>query len=253
MQARELTSFAWQRMKVSLKERGMRGTTERALYYAWLYLTPGGFEERQFDRRFGVQTSGIISRRKLGVTTPNVAYAGEYGTTPVRAFMRIVAGLSIDCGQWVFVDIGAGKGKVLLLASLFSFKQVIGVEFAPDLARIAEENIHAYNNPRQQCSNIAVLCQDATEYLFPIDQSIIFLNNPFSGPVLKRVIENLELSLEAHPRDLYIVYWNPFCAELFDQSRFLVKTRHAGLYRLYRSRAGWEQCEARDHLRCVGC
>lgn len=221
---------------MSLKERGMRGTMERALYYASLYLTPAGFHERRFDSRFGVQTSGVISRAELGLAAPNLAFATEYSTTPVRAFMRITKALPIDHRKYVFVDIGAGKGKVILLACLFPFRQVIGVEFAPQLAGIAEQNILRYKNPARQCSNVSVLCQDATVYSFPAESSVIFLNNPFHGRVLERLIENLRLSLEAHPRDLHVVYWNPFHAELFDRAPFLVKSRHAAQYRLYRSR-----------------
>jgi predicted RNA methylase len=224
------------RVETSLKERGLRGTLERALYRASLYLTPAGFEERRFDARFGVDTTGVIGRHELGLETPNAAYATEYSTTPIRSFMRIVEDLPIDHRDWVFVDIGAGKGKVMLLACLLPFKQVIGVEFAPDLARTAEENIIAYKNPRRRCSDTAVICQDATEYSFPIDKSVIFFNNPFSGPVLKRVIESIERSIRMHPRDVYIIYWNPFYADLFDQAHFLLRIKKAAQYRIYRSR-----------------
>ena len=44
-------------------------------------------------------------------------------------------------GQDVFVDYGAGKGRTVVLASTYQFKRVIGVELAPELAAIAEENL----------------------------------------------------------------------------------------------------------------
>jgi precorrin-6B methylase 2 len=233
---RELLSFSWGRVEMSLRQRGIRGTMERSLYYAWLYLTPAGINERRFDSRFGVNTSGVMSMHELGVKTPNVMHATEYSTTPIREFMRISKRLRIHHPEWVFVDIGAGKGKVMLLACHFPFKKVIGVEFAPDLARIAEENIASYDHPGRRCQQVSVVQMDATAYSLPPEKSILFLNNPFRGPVLQRVIENIERSLQSHPRDLYVIYWNPFCRELFDRSPFLVRTRKAAQYSVYRSR-----------------
>lgn len=232
---RELISFSLGRLQTSFKQRGVRGTIDRALYYAGLYLTPTGLEERRFDSRFGVQTAGVICRQKLGLTTPNVSYASEYSTTPVGPFLKIMNLLDIDHREWVFVDIGSGKGKVMLLASRFPFKRVIGIEFSPELTRIAEENLAKYNDPRRRCHDATVVCKDATEYAFPLEKSVIFFNNPFRGPVLECVIQNLAVSVETHARELYIVYWNPFCADLFEQASFLTEIRHAAQYRIYRS------------------
>jgi hypothetical protein len=46
--------------------------------------------------------------------------------------------------DFTFIDLGSGKGRVLLMASDYPFKRIIGVEFMPELQRVAQENIRKY-------------------------------------------------------------------------------------------------------------
>jgi len=193
--------------------------------------------ERQFDSRFGVSTSGRIDRWDLGVTGANLLNAVEYRPTPVDAFIRIIGGLDIKYEDWVFVDLGAGKGRALLLASHFPFRQIIGVEFSPELAEVAKKNLCRYSNPQQKCHNLTILCKDATEFSFPLNNVVLYLNNPFDGAVMKRVLDNIDYSLIQNPRGVRIVYWNPFSANLFEKRQTLVKTENGTQYCLYRSSA----------------
>jgi hypothetical protein len=224
------------RVRISIAQRGIAGTARRALLYGRLYLTPAGWRERQFDSRFGVQTSGHIGQYDLGINVPNVLYSGEYRPTPVQDFLCIIEGLRIDHSKWVFVDLGAGMGRAVLLACQFPFYKVTGVELSSDLARIACENIARYRNSGQKCSTVGVVCEDAADFRLPSEKTIIFLNNPFRGPVMERVLDNIERSLQAWPRDVYVVYWNPFCANLLDEAPFLEKIRGGAQYCLYKSK-----------------
>ena len=44
----------------------------------------------------------------------------------------------------VFLDLGAGKGRMLLAASRYPFRRVIGVELSDRLAAIARSNVAAF-------------------------------------------------------------------------------------------------------------
>src|ERR1051325_10401541 len=204
--------FWRERLGISLKERGLRGTLSRMLHYGRLYLSPTGWRERRFDRQFGVQTAGRIGHYELGVTSPTLRYSNEYRPTPVKDFVDILNDLPIEYEQSVFVDLGAGKGRAVLLASRFPFKEIVGVEFSADLTHIAQDNIRAYKDVKQRCDRLSVVCQDASEYVLPEDPIVIYLNNPFRDPVMSQVIKNIETSLSTTPRAVYIIYWNPFCA-----------------------------------------
>jgi tRNA A58 N-methylase Trm61 len=156
-----------------------------------MFLTPAGWREWRFDSIHGVHTSGRLALSQLGIDTPNAVYSAEYRPIPVREFLRIMAELDIDYSQRVFIDLGAGKGRALLLARRFPFKQVIGVEFSPELARVAQTNLSTNEDPARRCHDVNVFCGDASEYAIPLEPAVIFLNNPFDGPVMARVVENL--------------------------------------------------------------
>jgi len=228
-------AYWWDRLIRSVKIRGVWGTLERLCSYARMFVTPAGWRERRFDTLHGVQTSGRLALYELGIESPNLVYSVEYRPTPVREFLRIIAELGIDYRKWFFIDLGSGKGRALLLACRFPFKQVIGVEFSPDLARVAQENLHATDDSARRCYQAIVICGDASAYVMPREPVVIYLNNPFHGLVMEQIVENLRVSLQERARDLYIVYWNPLCAEMFDRASFLTKTHQNKQYCVYRS------------------
>jgi SAM-dependent methyltransferase len=232
---RKLVSFWFDRIAISLRTRGVVGTLSRALRFLKLYVSPSGRHERHFDSMFGVQTSGRIGHWELGCTSPNIAYANEYRATPVREFGRILTDLDIDYDGWLFIDLGAGKGRALLLAAQFPFKAVIGVEFSSDRVQVAQQNIDACKLRDARCSDVTVICQDAAEYSIPADRVVVYLNNPFRGPVMQRVVDNIGFALSAKPRDLFVVYWNPFSAESLDRAPFLTKIRHTKECNVYKA------------------
>jgi SAM-dependent methyltransferase len=233
MSVSKLLKFWSERLFISVKSRGVPGTLRYVLYRGMVLLGPKGQRERTFDKRFGVETSGTVGKYELGVDTPNVIYAVEYRPAPIEDFKRIIGGLAINYKDWTFLDLGAGKGRAVLLALEYNFKTVVGVEFSPDLARIAQSNLSPFKNAH-------ILCQDAAEYIFPQDPLVIFLNNPFHGTVMEQVLAHLGDSLLSHPRDVYIAYWNPFCQALFNAAPFLIKLHGTTEYALYRSAIGQE-------------
>ena len=60
-----------------------------------------------------------------------------YQPTSPKIATAILSRLELDYPQYTFIDFGSGKGRVLLIASGFPFKAVIGVEFAEELHRVA--------------------------------------------------------------------------------------------------------------------
>jgi SAM-dependent methyltransferase len=108
--------------------------------------------------------------------------------------------------DFTFIDLGCGKGRVLLMASDYPFHGIIGVEFMPDLYRTAQKNIAGYSSDRQQCRQIDAVCMDARDFQFPDDPLVVYLFNPFSESTFAQVLENLCRSVEQTPRPVYLSY-----------------------------------------------
>jgi|SRR5579884_116963 len=196
-------------------------------------------QETAFDLRYGVNTRGDVTLDALRIDSPNAVHGIKYSPTHPRSARRVFDDLPIDdFSRYVFIDFGSGKGRMLLRASERPFQKVIGVEFAPELHRIAVENIRRYRNPRQQCRDVVSLNQDAAEYEFPISDAVLYLFFPFQKAVMAPLLQRLDQSLRDHPRAVFLIYMNPELASLLDEMRCMELFRVTRYYRVYRSRRG---------------
>src|SRR5215472_1458160 len=85
-------------------------------------------------------TSGIVSLFRLRVVGHNRRHGVHYQACEPAVFRRAFSCLHDDWSSYTFVDLGCGKGRVLLMARELGFGRIIGVEFAPALAKVARRN-----------------------------------------------------------------------------------------------------------------
>lgn len=135
--------------------------------------------------------------------------------------------------EFTFIDLGSGKGRVLLMASEYPFKRIIGVEFMPELHRAAQKNIAGYSNGRQQCRHIESVCMDARDFQFPPGPLVVYLFNSFSESTFAQVLKNLRQSIEQAPRPVYIAYRFIEFEQLLAQAVWLEKIAGAEQWTLY--------------------
>lgn len=161
---------------------------------------------RKYDKRNNVDTWSSLSPSQMETDSVNRKHAEIYTPMPERIFRFILNSIDLDFREYTFVDYGSGKGKALLMASDFQFRKIIGVEFAKNLHRIADRNISNYKSEKQKCFNIETFLEDASRFLLPESNCIIFLYAPFHGPVLDEVLENVKQWLIDYCRRVVICY-----------------------------------------------
>jgi SAM-dependent methyltransferase len=115
--------------------------------------------------------------------------------------------ISLRPEGFTFVDIGCGKGKVLLSAIVLPFKRVVGVEYSAYLTRIAEQNIASARLLRRRCSCVEIICSDAAQYPVPDEPAIFFFNNPFAYEIMELVLDNIVSSYLRLPRQIYLIFY----------------------------------------------
>lgn len=162
--------------------------------------------DSSFDRKYGTDTSGVIPLQKLTIKSENTDGCLWYEAISVKVFMQIMNCLNIDFGKFKFIDLGSGKGRVLLLASDHGFKRVIGVEFAQELHHTANKNVEIYERYTRKPSNIETICMDATEFPIPEGPVVIFFYSPFIGRVMEKILNNVSKSFAATPRKIVLVF-----------------------------------------------
>jgi hypothetical protein len=205
-------------------------------YLLWEY-TPSQRQRRdiriEFDRTFGVDTAHEVDICDLAIESPNWEFGVRYEPTAPERFIEMVGSLPIKYEDFTFIDVGSGKGKVLLMASEMPFKRIIGIEFSPMLNRIAQNNISRYKSPTQICTSLESICIDAIDYAIPPEKIVFYFYNPFHGCVLSEVLKNIEKSLIDNPREILVVYYNPVHKDLFDNSQFLTQIKSSKFFSIY--------------------
>jgi hypothetical protein len=192
-----------------------RGTEKLRAWHAH------GQTQSAFDQAFGTDTDGIVPLWKLRIESPYREQGVRYQASDPDFIRTAIENLPIQPEEFVYVDIGSGKGRTLLVASEYPFRRVIGVEFSPELNVVAAENIRKYQGSKRKCDDVSSVCADAANWEFPADNTMFFLYNPFGEDVLRRVLVNLKTSLSRNDREIYIVYNHPIFAQLLDRSDFL--------------------------------
>jgi SAM-dependent methyltransferase len=181
-----------------------------ALFAQW--LEPQQAVNQEFDKRYGIDTAEEISLEDAGLPKDKATRGNDFyrafWQSEFASIMKSMEQAAVDFSKFTFLDYGSGKGKVLFLAADFPFKSVRGIEYSQILHEIALKNARVYRGERQQCFDIVPLLGDALEYAPPLDPLLCFIFNAFDPPTMKAVLERIEASIEATPREVYLVYAN---------------------------------------------
>jgi len=171
-----------------------------------------------YDLRHGIDTCKGSPLEGLTIGGENKERGTRYQPTrvvPLRKLFRLVEPLVPS--NSVLVDLGCGKGRVLLVASEFGFKEVRGVEFAHELCEIAKKNCAVFKARKHFKPDWRIIEADVTQYTIEPDETVFFMFNPFDEIILQKVLDNIATSLQMRPRKILIIYYNPRAAETIER------------------------------------
>lgn len=143
-------------------------------------------EGRAFDTRYGTETRWFD--------------LGNYEPTPPSAVRDALAALPVPAAGRTFVDLGSGKGRVVLLASRHGFDAVVGIEHRPRLHGIALRNQAAFERVEGAGSPAHFFCGDVVDHPLPDGPLVIWMFNPFGAEVVDLVFDRLR------DRDVHVIY-----------------------------------------------
>jgi len=237
---------AWQWWTYAARYEGYAAATRRLAGVLWEFArdsTPerrrSRFGDADYDWDYRVDTtSGAVGWRDRLIGM----FHSAYQPTEPAAFHEMIGSLaggihsgSINFRDFTFVDLGSGKGRTLLMAADYPFRRIVGVELLASLHQIAQQNLRDYKSASQKCFALEAICADATAYEFPDDPLVVYLFNPFPESGMRQVIANLERSLRAHPRAVYVLYHNPLLEYTLSENAALRKILGAPQYSLFGS------------------
>jgi hypothetical protein len=172
-----------------------------------------GYTRHPFDIEYDVRTSGLVAGRDLKCGQPNDRHATAYYAVAPSVARDLIARWRrtkpvADIDAYTFVDLGAGMGRAMLIASEYRFRAVVGVELHPTLAGIARRNVAIWRKSGRAKTPLRMHCADAVNFKLPDGPCAIFLFNPFEAPVLKRLLKAWSISLQGRESQVDVLYVN---------------------------------------------
>ena len=184
--------------------------------------------DTSFDKKHNTDTSGLISSRDLRIQESISRHnAIIYLPAPETVTAHIIQSINISYRNFTFIDIGSGKGRVVLIASGFPFQSIIGIEISRQLHEIALNNIKLATNIPQQCFNLNLHCMNALDFTPPETPVVFHFYHPFLPDILEPVLKNIGKSISRNPRPVYIIYLYAidYAQAVFEDMPFLEKIK----------------------------
>lgn len=180
-----------------------------------------------FDLRYGTDTSGLLYPPDLPTGHPHdQSNEGYYATAP-SMFRNLMARWTALLGPddppvqaFSFVDLGCGKGRVLLLASELPFRSITGIELHANLAAIAQANARLWAAHAPLPATIHVRVGDVLTTPLPDGPLVLFLFNSFGEPIVRSLRDRLTALAHTRLAPIFLLYMHP------DQDHLLADSPH---------------------------
>ena len=198
-----------------------------------IYIPLRRFHGFLMDRYYGIDTEGIVELPQLGIDKD---VGSRQESTPLNHISKIMRTLEMTPND-VFIDMGSGKGRIMLAAGRYPFKGIIGVDVSDELNKICARNIQKMKS-RLRCKDFVNITSNVIDYSIPDDATFVFFFNPFKLDVMNAVINRVKESVNLYHRLVTIIWYNPKYEIEFERIHNLKKTREINWqnFGLYRSR-----------------
>jgi SAM-dependent methyltransferase len=214
-------------------------------------------EDVLFDRRHGLETAEIVEVRDLDICDDDKRHCIQYQPTRVRHFRKLMRALQLPTTQ-VFVDVGCGKGRILVAAAQYGFHRIVGVEISPQLCAAATRNVDIFRRRSGTEAEIEVACLNVLHFDLRNDEGIFYLYWPFDRVTMIGFIEKVRESLHTAPREVWLIVNDFRYQDLFEQDEYFAYRGRivygGGEFDIYQHRP--EECAALDspnQLLAAGC
>ena len=183
-------------------------------------IAPNRHAVHPFDLKYGTDTGDYLRPDELGSGGVHDAMNNGYSAVAPSVFREAclrwretLPSSAARVEAYTFVDVGAGKGRALLLAAELPFRKAIGVELNESLASIAQKNVTLWKRVAQSQTKIRIVREDAAEFRWPRTPLLVYLNNPFDCELVELLASRIAAAVASGPGLVDLLYVNPACAD----------------------------------------
>ncbi|WP_313892789.1 SAM-dependent methyltransferase [Psychrobacillus sp.] len=158
-------------------------------------------KEQDHDRLLRIKTEGIREWQHQS------AHYNRYEATPYEALATLFD--EYECRPTDrFVDFGCGKGRFPFYVHHHLHASVTGVEMSGQLYQEAMDNVTKYmERAKPSRASLQFECCLAEEYKIDLAENRFYFFNPFSISIFQKVVSNILLSVDSHPRPVDIILY----------------------------------------------
>lgn len=161
-----------------------------------------------FDHVHGVDTQQSLDKTALDIDPDRSPGIEGYEPATIKHLRLMVEQIPQPLEDWSLVDIGSGKGRVVLFAMALPFRRVVGIELFARLHAIALANLERYRGPRR-AGAVDLVCSDAAQAPLPEGDTVVFIYNALRGTLLERLLDHLERTAASSAARRLLIYSNP--------------------------------------------
>jgi SAM-dependent methyltransferase len=179
-------------------------------------IYPGVYRTHPIDRFYGIDTGGAVYIESAHPSVPSelVAYIGSQPSIVRQAVVALG-----DIRDYIFVDLGCGKGRATAVASEFPFRAVTGVELSSELAATARTNTAAIAKRFSDRCKVTIADANILDYPLPEGPVVFFNYHGFGAELMQKLVSRCEAALAVGKiPHIFFVYYNPVHSEAFDAS-----------------------------------
>jgi SAM-dependent methyltransferase len=179
-----------------------------------------------FDQRHGVDTSQAV--HAVVASSTNLVHGVRYQTSNEEGIRWSIENCGLDPRTTTFLDIGCGKGRVLIIASSYPFPKIVGVDYSPELTAICTQNLKNTHT----LGRCTVVNEDAEHFALPDGDLCAYMFNPFKPELLRKILARLA----DHPAKVALAYRGPGHDTIRATGAFEEIARGEDADRIYRPR-----------------
>ncbi len=185
--------------------------------------------EDAFDEKFGTLT-GVIKEQFMlhdSISMERYENSARYHPTPIKSMYLALDSLkkhNINYNDSIFIDVGSGMGRNLLIASEYPFKKIIGIEISEYLNEIAEKNIRIYKTETQKCTNINSFCGDVLNFDLPESKCLVlYFWEPIDEVTFGSLFRKLTESIKSKEQKVFLIFLGKVFPEVRKSENFKLK------------------------------
>lgn len=133
----------------------------------------------------------------------------RYEPTPYDMLNHLFQSYTLSEGDYV-VDYGCGKGRLNFYIQHYFHAHVTGIEMNEIFYNDAMKNKENYfKKHRRPKNSIDFQCCLAEDYPIKSKDNKFYFFNPFSIQIFRKIVENILISMENHPRHVELILYYP--------------------------------------------